>query len=143
MAGTTKYSAVDQRDSLDESSRYTEAPPSYQARPSASQDEAALLGGTRSSEDNIPDDFKFGGSVAEATIDIRMQFVRKVYAILTVQLLATAALSAASFFSSGYKNWIQTNTWMVWVSVCLQSYLSSYVPLLIRNSFSAPSASCS
>jgi hypothetical protein len=25
---------------------------------------------------------KFGGSVAEATIDIRMQFVRKVYAIL-------------------------------------------------------------
>jgi hypothetical protein len=25
---------------------------------------------------------QFGGSVAEATIDIRMQFVRKVYAIL-------------------------------------------------------------
>ena len=30
----------------------------------------------------IPDDFKFGGMVAEATVDIRHAFVRKVYSIL-------------------------------------------------------------
>jgi len=60
---------------------------------------------------------QFGGSVAEATLDIRMQFVRKVYSILTVQLLATAALSSVSFFSPGYKAWIQTNQWMMWVSL--------------------------
>jgi FtsH-binding integral membrane protein len=55
--------------------------------------------------------------VAEATIDIRMAFVRKVYAILTVQLLATALLSSISFFSEGYKNWIRTNQWMMWTSM--------------------------
>ena len=46
-----------------------------------------------------------------------MQFIRKVYAILTVQLLFTTALSAVSFFSKPYKNWIQSNQWMMWVSL--------------------------
>jgi len=116
MSPTTKYSPAAQRDSLDDTAHYSQAPPSY-AEPSTSADQDALLGGPRSSEDNIPDDFKFGGSVAEATIDIRMAFVRKVYAILSVQLIATAALSAVSFFSPTYKNWIQSNQWMMWVSL--------------------------
>ena len=46
-----------------------------------------------------------------------MQFVRKVYAILTVQLLATAILSSVSFFSKNYKHWIQSNQWLMWVSL--------------------------
>lgn len=46
-----------------------------------------------------------------------MQFIRKVYAILTVQLLFTTALSAVSFFSKPYRNWIQSNQWMMWVSL--------------------------
>lgn len=61
---------------------------------------------------------QFGGSVAEATVDIRNQFVRKVYSILTVQLIATAALSSISFFSNGYKAWIQSHPGLVWASVC-------------------------
>jgi len=117
MSGSTKYSPAAQRDSLDDSVQYTQAPPSYEDQPSTSRDQDALLGGPRSSEDNIPDDFKFGGSVAEATIDIRMQFVRKVYSILTVQLLATAALSSVSFFNQSYKHWIQSNQWMMWLSL--------------------------
>lgn len=116
MAGTTKYQAAPQRDSLDEPS-YSQPPPSYVDEPSASNDQATLLGGPRSSEDNIPDDFKFGGSVAEATIDIRMAFVRKVYAILSVQLIATAVLSSVSFFNDSYREWIQSNQWAVWVSL--------------------------
>jgi hypothetical protein len=75
MAATAKYTPVASRDSLDEPSSYTTAPPSYQA-------DEGLLGAPRSEDDNLPDDFKFGGMVAEATLDIRMQFVRKVYAIL-------------------------------------------------------------
>jgi hypothetical protein len=117
MSSNTKYSRAAQRDSLDDSAHYSQAPPSYEDEPSSSADQAALLGGPRSSEDNIPDDFKFGGSVAEATIDIRMQFVRKVYAILSVQLIATAILSSVSFFSASYKHWIQSNQWMMWVSL--------------------------
>jgi FtsH-binding integral membrane protein len=46
-----------------------------------------------------------------------MQFIRKVYAILTLQLLLTTALSSISFFSDSYKNWIQSNQWMMWVSM--------------------------
>jgi hypothetical protein len=103
MAANTKYTAAPQRDSFDDTAMYSQAPPSYADEPSASADQAALLGGApRSSEDNIPDDFKvscratvdahvlelrsdalqFGGNVSEGTIDIRMAFVRKVYAIL-------------------------------------------------------------
>jgi len=117
MSANTKYTAAPQRDSLD-TAHYSQAPPSYVDEPSSSSDQAALLGGgPRSSEDNIPDDFKFGGSVAEATIDIRMAFVRKVYAILSVQLIATAVLSSVSFWSAGYKDWIQSNSWMMWLSL--------------------------
>jgi FtsH-binding integral membrane protein len=68
---------------------------------------------------------QFGGSVAEATIDIRNQFIRKVYAILTVQLIVTGAVSALSFWSEGYKNWIQSHPGVVWISVRPSSYFSS------------------
>lgn len=57
MSANTKYSAV-QRDSLDETAQYSTAPPSYADGPSSSADNTALLGGPRSSEDNVPDDFK-------------------------------------------------------------------------------------
>lgn len=81
MAGP-KYQDVPQRDSLDEAApapSYSQAPPSYQAD---DPQEALLRGVARDEDDNLPDDFKFGGVVAEATLDIRMAFVRKVYAIL-------------------------------------------------------------
>ncbi|KAL1894873.1 hypothetical protein Sste5346_005560 [Sporothrix stenoceras] len=128
MASTAKYSpaaAVDPDEHLD----YTQAPPSYQAEASASARAAAdddqerlFSGAPRASIDgdddaDLPDDFKFGGSVAEATISIRNQFVRKVYAILTIQLLATSALGAVSFLSEGYRNWIQTHPALVFVSL--------------------------
>ena len=60
---------------------------------------------------------QFGGSVAEATTEIRNQFIRKVYSILTLQLIATGAVSALSFMSDGYKSWIQSHPAVVWASV--------------------------
>src|SRR4051794_16890596 len=57
MAANTKYSPAPQRDSFEETANYTQAPPSYQAEGSGSQ--GGLYGGVpRSSDDNIPDDFK-------------------------------------------------------------------------------------
>jgi len=58
MAANTKYTAAPQRDSFDDTAAYSQAPPSYADEPSSSNDQATLLGGPRSSEDNIPDDFK-------------------------------------------------------------------------------------
>ncbi|KAK6379915.1 uncharacterized protein PV06_00209 [Exophiala oligosperma] len=117
MASKAKYQPAPQRDSFDE------PPPSYNAAgPSLNQgiNQGINQGGygtPREEDDNVPDDFKFGGSVYEATLDIRMAFVRKVYSILTVQIFMTMALSCVSFFSSGYRNWIQSNSWMMWVSL--------------------------
>ena len=54
MSSTTKYQPAPQRDSFEEPS-YTQAPPSYQAE-SSHQDNP--LGGPRSEDDNVPDDFK-------------------------------------------------------------------------------------
>jgi len=108
MAANTKYAPAPTRDSFEEPG-YSQAPPSYQAE--------TAMPAPRSEGDNVPDDFKFGGSVAEATLPVRMQFIRKVYSILTVQLLLTTAMSSISFFSVSYRNWIQTNQWMMWVSL--------------------------
>jgi hypothetical protein len=68
MSGSTKYTPAAQRDSLDDSTNYTQAPPSYEDQPSSSHDQAALLGGPRSSEDNIPDDFKVRGAKVKQLI---------------------------------------------------------------------------
>ncbi|KAK3311586.1 inhibitor of apoptosis-promoting Bax1-domain-containing protein [Chaetomium strumarium] len=114
MSANVKYTPAPQEDP---DLNYTQPPPSYQAESSSAQDSDRLFAGPRSSEDNIPDDFKFGGSVAEATVEIRNQFIRKVYTILTVQLLATGGVSALSFMSDGYKSWIQSHPGVVWGSL--------------------------
>ncbi|KLU82901.1 transmembrane BAX inhibitor domain-containing protein-containing protein 4 [Magnaporthiopsis poae ATCC 64411] len=59
----------------------------------------------------------FGGSVSEATIDIRHQFIRKVYAILTAQLLLTGGVSALGFLSSAYRDWTRAHPGVLWLSL--------------------------
>ncbi|KAI1137417.1 transmembrane BAX inhibitor motif-containing protein [Hypoxylon sp. FL0543] len=112
MAANTKYTPAPTQDP--DAGTWSQAPPSYQAEPAST---GLFDAPPRSSEDNIPDDFKFGGSVAEATVDIRNQFIRKVYTILTAQLVATAVVSGLSFWSTGYRAWIQSHPALVWVSL--------------------------
>lgn len=55
MSSTTKY----QRAPQDEPEDYTHAPPAYgEAEASGANESQGLFAGPRSSEDNIPDDFK-------------------------------------------------------------------------------------
>lgn len=67
MANNTRYERVPTQDNYQDEPAaapgYTQAPPSYQAEPA--------IGTPRTEDDNVPDDFKFGGSVAEATLPIR------------------------------------------------------------------------
>ncbi|KAI1392044.1 transmembrane BAX inhibitor motif-containing protein [Hypoxylon trugodes] len=114
MAANTKYQPAPTQDP--DAGTWSQAPPSYQ-QAETNTSTGIFDAAPRSSEDNIPDDFKFGGSVAEATIDIRNQFIRKVYTILTAQLIATAVVSGFSFWSEGYKTWIQSHSALVWVSL--------------------------
>lgn len=58
MASTAKYTPAPQ-DDPEAHLQYTQPPPSYQAEGSAANDQERLFGGApRSSEDNVPDDFK-------------------------------------------------------------------------------------
>lgn len=85
--------------------RYADsAPKSYGATPSSSANEP-LLGAQPqagsssrnawldSPDDDIPDDFKVGVAVIDCDAEIRLAFIRKVYSILFVQLLATSLVS--------------------------------------------------
>lgn len=120
MAANAKYTAAPTQDP-DDHLDYTSAPPSYQATGSTaaqpSDAERLASGVPRASEDDLPDDFKFGGNVAEATIEIRHQFIRKVYSILTVQLLITGGVSALGFMSTSYRDWVRAHPGVLWLSV--------------------------
>lgn len=161
MASNTKYQPAPQQDPDD----YTQAPPAYAEGSSSRDEQQGLFGPPRSSEDNLPDDFKvrnpfplittlitntsqFGGSVAEATVDIRNQFVRKVYTILTVQLIATGAVSGLTFFSDTYRTWIQSHPGVVWISVRFshsapRNPSNSYSSSVPWSSWASPTGSAS
>ncbi|SAM04153.1 hypothetical protein [Absidia glauca] len=82
---------------------YTSAPPAYDA-----EAHQPLMGG----DDETDDIFK----VANSSVDIRMAFVRKVYSILSVQLLSTIVMSSVYMYNASVKTWVQTNPWLLLVS---------------------------
>ncbi|EGY21236.1 uncharacterized protein VDAG_02760, partial [Verticillium dahliae VdLs.17] len=109
MAANTKYQQAPTHDpDADEHGLYSQAPPAYQAESSAAQDEARLFGGgaPRASQDedgDLPRRLQVWAAPSPRPPSTsRMQFIRKVYAILTVQLIGTGAVSVLSFFSEGY-----------------------------------------
>ncbi|NWW64249.1 LFG4 protein, partial [Ifrita kowaldi] len=64
---------------------------------------AAEQGYPRSS---IEDDFNYGSNVASASVHIRMAFLRKVYSILSVQVLLTTVTSAIFLYSTGVQAFV-------------------------------------
>ncbi|KND02067.1 uncharacterized protein SPPG_02570 [Spizellomyces punctatus DAOM BR117] len=67
-------------------------------------------------DNDLPDDFKYGVSVANADLAIRLAFVRKVYTILACQLGLTGAVSALFMTNETVKQWVQTNIWAMYLS---------------------------
>jgi len=99
-----------------------EAPSTYDAS------HAAPGGSSQTLFDNVPDDFKYGCSVGQSDLVIRMEFVRKVYSILTVQLFLTASFAGACMHSAKIQSWMLGNSWTFAVSwigtfVCLAGML--------------------
>lgn len=58
-----------------------------------------------------------GTGLKEAGVEIRRGFIRKVYGLLTVQLLVTVVV--ASFFVRGGHDldWLRSHEWLLWLSV--------------------------
>jgi len=113
-------------------SNYPQAPPTYGSVPNKPHaDEAGEPLLTRSAagpstgggvfeqpgHDDVPDDFKYGVSVAESSMEIRLAFVRKVYSILFAQILGTVIVSGALYYSPDAVNWVQQNIWVFFVAI--------------------------
>ncbi|XP_068132865.1 protein lifeguard 4 [Hyperolius riggenbachi] len=65
---------------------------------------------------SIEDDFNYGSNVASASIHIRMGFLRKVYSILSVQVLLTTLTAAVFLYFESVKNFVHESPALVLVS---------------------------
>ncbi|KAG2185959.1 hypothetical protein INT43_002397 [Umbelopsis isabellina] len=83
---------------------YTAPPPAYD-----SEAQEPLMGQTG--------DDMFKETVANSSMEIRMQFVRKVYSILTAQILSTCVMSAIFMYNTSAKSWVQSNIWALYTSM--------------------------
>jgi FtsH-binding integral membrane protein len=63
--------------------------------------------------DDLPDDFKVGVTVIDCDVEIRVAFIRKVYSILFVQLLATSAVALAMSLPAVVA-FTHANAWIMW-----------------------------
>lgn len=57
---------------------------------------------------SIVDDFVYGSNVAQAHVTVRLGFLRKVYGILSVQLLFTTVVAAFIMASEGMQEILKT-----------------------------------
>ncbi|XP_013196199.1 protein lifeguard 4 [Amyelois transitella] len=78
------------------------------------QDDCELGG-----KETIEDDFAYRNNVMNADREIRLAFVRKVYGLLTVQLLATVAISGMFLLVKPVQGFIHENTWMIGLAFIL------------------------
>ncbi|KAL0849809.1 hypothetical protein ABMA28_011751 [Loxostege sticticalis] len=70
-------------------------------------------------KENIEDDFAYRNNVMNADKEIRLGFVRKVYGLLTVQLLATTAIASVFLLVKPVQLFIHENQWMVFIAFIL------------------------
>ncbi|NXA08311.1 LFG4 protein, partial [Sapayoa aenigma] len=66
---------------------------------------------------SIEDDFNYGSSVASASVHIRMAFLRKVYSILSIQILLTTVTSAIFLYSTGVQAFVHERPALLLISV--------------------------
>lgn len=101
-------------------------PPQYSDEPSPAPasnhvDEPLLYPGEapppRLEDDNLPDDFKYGGTVSGCHLSVRQAFIRKVYTILFLQLLVTVGIGAVICMNDGVRAWALSHQWAFWVSM--------------------------
>ncbi|ORY31593.1 inhibitor of apoptosis-promoting Bax1-domain-containing protein [Naematelia encephala] len=67
-------------------------------------------------EDDIPEDFKIGVAVIDCDASIRLAFIRKVYAILFVQLLVTS-LVALGLSTGPAVEFTGQHPWIMWIPI--------------------------
>jgi len=117
--------------------QYTEPPPAYAQVPHAGTSTATrepLLDREIGDDDDVPDDFKYGVSVNECDISVRMAFVRKVYSILFVQILFTTVMAAFTMYNDTFKTWVQSNIVVMYVA-SIGTFLILFALIWKRRSY--------
>ncbi|XP_075810557.1 protein lifeguard 4 [Microtus pennsylvanicus] len=64
---------------------------------------------------SIEDDFNYGSSVASASVHIRMAFLRKVYSILSLQVLLTTVTSAVFLYFEAVRTFVHESPALILV----------------------------
>uniref|UniRef100_A0A2K6EUW5 Uncharacterized protein n=1 Tax=Propithecus coquereli TaxID=379532 RepID=A0A2K6EUW5_PROCO len=70
---------------------------------------------------SIEDDFNYGSCVASASVHIRMAFLRKVYSILSLQVLLTTVTSTAFLYFESVRTFVYETFYDV--SIVLQAFI--------------------
>ncbi|KAJ1762112.1 hypothetical protein LPJ77_001638 [Coemansia sp. RSA 2523] len=96
------------------SANYTQLPPSYDA---TSQPQQQPQGQAAGSTDDVPDDFKYGVSVGQSDLTIRHAFLRKVYAILALQMLVTTAVGGYMRHADATSGFLLRHVWTVYAAM--------------------------
>lgn len=68
-------------------------------------------------EQELPDDFKYSVDVASCELPVRQLFIRKVYALLSLQLLSTLVVGFIIKSNSSIQQWCFNNMWLFIVSM--------------------------
>ncbi|XP_077293488.1 protein lifeguard 4-like [Arctopsyche grandis] len=72
--------------------------------------------GGKNGSDDIENDFAYKNNVLQANKEIRLGFIRKVYSLLTLQLLTTVIIGAVFSTVEPVKLFIHQNDWMILVA---------------------------
>ncbi|XP_020024307.1 protein lifeguard 4 [Castor canadensis] len=72
--------------------------------------------GSRYPCSSIEDDFNYGSCVASASVHIRMAFLRKVYSILSLQVLLTTVTSAVFLYFESIRTFVHASPALILVS---------------------------
>ncbi|CAH1783365.1 unnamed protein product [Owenia fusiformis] len=67
-------------------------------------------------EHSIVDDFMYGSNVATSHVYVRMGFLRKVYGILTTQLVLTTIVGALFMTVDPIKGFVRENNWLMGIA---------------------------
>lgn len=68
---------------------------------------------------SIENDFAYRNNVAQASVQIRLGFLRKVYSLLSIQLLVTVVCGFVFMFIPKVRFYIHNNDWLLSVSIIL------------------------
>jgi len=80
-------------------------------------------GGRPDLENSLKSDFAYRNNVAGAAKHVRMGFIRKVYALLGVQLTVTTIIAGICLFTPPIKTFVHDNPWMLMIAFVLSFVL--------------------